>query len=198
MFVIGFATADEIAILKREEWEVEDATRFSKVVDRVDGSLMLPPEPSPSNTQAVAIFVDASVFDVLRPRNLMAGDSHLDLEYKTKRLNAPEQHPPAIGEASAAPVCTCGVAKHGYKNHEGFCAVSLRDRGLPWQPLSTIEWEIENTRLREEEEQLLAEIRRKRDNHKFRCTHKHPDGTDLRAACGGGETFCYTCRQQFD
>lgn len=94
MFVVGFATEDEITILKREEWEVEDATKFGKVVDTVDGSLMLPPEPSPSNTRAVAVFVDASVYDVLRPRNSMAGDSVLDLEYKTKRLNALEQHPP--------------------------------------------------------------------------------------------------------
>lgn len=101
------------------------------------------------------------------------------------------------------PVCSCRLTKPNQPgfmsgNHEAYCQVSMRDRGLPWQPLNVFEWDCENARLRAEEERLLAEIRRIRDNHKFRCTHKNAAGEDVRQAVGGGETFCYTCRQQFD
>lgn len=63
MFVTGFATEDEIVELMNRGWEVEDCKKFGPVVGTVNNSMMLPPEGE--GTRAVAVFVDASLFDVM-------------------------------------------------------------------------------------------------------------------------------------
>lgn len=78
MYIVGFVTADEAAALAERGYEVEDASNYGLVspstAERAtsdlrgphESYLMAKPEPGPDCTQAVAIFVDASVYDVLK------------------------------------------------------------------------------------------------------------------------------------
>lgn len=66
MFVVGFATEDEIATLLKSGYDVEEAKGYGRVVGPEGNTLMLPPKPSPSGTRAVAIFLDASLNEVVR------------------------------------------------------------------------------------------------------------------------------------
>lgn len=101
MFVLGFATAAEIEKLEELGWDVEAAEKFGVVAPytaeegavedqgffvRGDGYLMTKPEPGPDKTQAIAVFVDASVFDVLEPELFSA-------EQISMLANAPEEAP---------------------------------------------------------------------------------------------------------
>lgn len=80
MFVLGFATADEIKKLEELGWDIEAASKFGVVAPytadeanvedqgffvRGDGYLLTKPEPGPDETQAIAVFVDASLYRVL-------------------------------------------------------------------------------------------------------------------------------------
>jgi len=84
MFVVGFATAAEIAELEANGFEIEDATKFGCVATytasqgpadeavepegflvRGDGYLMTKPEPGPDGTQAIAVFLSAALYEVL-------------------------------------------------------------------------------------------------------------------------------------
>lgn len=66
MFIVGYATEAEIALLLERGWEVEDAAKMGRVVGEEAGSMMTAPmQPSPRNTQAVVVFVDASVAEAL-------------------------------------------------------------------------------------------------------------------------------------
>ena len=63
MYVVGFATEEEIKILKDQDWDVEDARRFGKVVGKEGDSLTLP--PNKRKVRAVAVYVEDNVFDLL-------------------------------------------------------------------------------------------------------------------------------------
>lgn len=68
MFVVGFATAVEIADLQDQGFEVEDAPEGCvgpSVEERSEGYLLTKPEPGPNGTKAVSIFLDAALYDVL-------------------------------------------------------------------------------------------------------------------------------------
>lgn len=81
MFIVGFVTADEAAALSERGYEVEDASNYGLVSDSPatkgvtytkpgtngrESYLMAQPEPGPACTQAIAVFVDASVYDTLK------------------------------------------------------------------------------------------------------------------------------------
>lgn len=91
MFVIGYATDQEVELLTAQGWKVEDATTFKALVGDDENALMLPPP----NTKAVVIFVDITVYDALRTRYLNEGDVPLDLEYRNgPRCFSSEERPP--------------------------------------------------------------------------------------------------------
>lgn len=93
MYVVGFATEEEIKILQEQDWDVEDARRFGKVVGKEGDSLTLPPEHP--KTKAVVVFVDASIYDLLRDRTDDPDDRPLDVERCGKQLGGSgERHPP--------------------------------------------------------------------------------------------------------
>lgn len=95
MFVVGYATREECAALEQKGYEIEDATKFGMVAPftadegnvedqgfliRSQGYLMTKPEPGPNGTQAVAVFLDASLHGLLmEARELHAVDSLLDV-----------------------------------------------------------------------------------------------------------------------
>lgn len=100
-----------------------------------------------------------------------------------------------VTKTEATPVCGCRTESD---NHEAYCQISLFKRGLPWQPLNVHEWAEIEAELVKAECVEAEKLRIKHYNHKFRCTHKNAAGEDVRYACGGGDTFCPVCRQQFD
>lgn len=79
MYIVGFVTADEAAVLADSGYEVEDASNYGLVSPFTehrlgddfqpgtphDSYLMAKPEAGPDGTQAVAVFIDASVYRVL-------------------------------------------------------------------------------------------------------------------------------------
>ncbi len=67
MFVVGFATAVEIADLKDQGFAVEDAPRHCIGPEGPEGEgyLLTQPEPGPAGTKAVAVFLDAALHDLL-------------------------------------------------------------------------------------------------------------------------------------
>lgn len=64
MYVIGYATEEEIAQMNELEIDVEPAEKYN-LVGRAGTSLLPPPGESPSNTKAVVVWLDASVIDVV-------------------------------------------------------------------------------------------------------------------------------------
>jgi hypothetical protein len=78
MYIVGFATAVEIADLEDQGLAVEDASYYGLVsprtTDRSDGDaagtgrdsyLMAKPEPGPDGTKAITVFLDAALYDVM-------------------------------------------------------------------------------------------------------------------------------------
>jgi len=68
MFVVGYATAEEIADLEAKEFEVEDVPARCVAPDgdeREEGYLLTKPQPGPSGTRAIAVFIDMSVHKAL-------------------------------------------------------------------------------------------------------------------------------------
>jgi hypothetical protein len=68
MYVIGYATAEEIADLEAKEFEVEDvpARCIAPVGDEMEeGYLLTKPESGPSGTRAIAVFLEMSVYKAL-------------------------------------------------------------------------------------------------------------------------------------
>jgi hypothetical protein len=62
MFVVGFATKEEIEELEKRGWEVEPAEKYNLIGDS-DPYLM--EAPKSEDTKAIVIWVDSSVFDVM-------------------------------------------------------------------------------------------------------------------------------------
>lgn len=67
MYVVGYATEQEVKELQAMDWDVEDARRYGQLMSEDDDSMITPPDASsPSGTRCVVVFVDAGVFDCLR------------------------------------------------------------------------------------------------------------------------------------
>lgn len=108
MFIVGYATAEEIDALEERGYEIEAADKFGCVAPytaeengfeaqgffvRGEGYLMTKPEPGPSGTQAVAIFIDAAVYDMLKEdlftkEQLPALAAQYAIESETPALNS--------------------------------------------------------------------------------------------------------------
>lgn len=185
MFVVGFATHEEVLELEKAGWEVEDARKFGRLVGPEANTLMTEPTPGPAGTRAVVVFVDAAVRDVLG-RELEGED--------IQTVGNLERHEPL-----PEPVCNCGTTTEGHpnfgsKSHEGYCQISLKQHGFPYLPLNVFDWATEDVAIQME----IEKLQEKRQRHRARCTHKMPGGSDVRRPCGGDETWCDTCKQQFD
>jgi hypothetical protein len=62
-YIVGYVSAEERKELERRGWEVEDAERYNLIGD-LDEYLLSHPDSDP-DVQAVVVFVDNSVFDVM-------------------------------------------------------------------------------------------------------------------------------------
>ena len=64
-FIAGFATKTEIAELTRRGWEVEPAEKYNLVGDGEGFLMEEPTHEAPEETQAVVVWVDSSMFDIM-------------------------------------------------------------------------------------------------------------------------------------
>lgn len=75
-----------------------------------------------------------------------------------------------------------------------FCGFEFRMPDTSEGKLNTLEWEVEEKRLKSAistSESMLRALR-------FRCSHHNEAGEDVRYGCGGGETMCPACGTQCD
>lgn len=114
MFIVGFATAVEIAHLQDQGFEVEDAPAGCvgpSIEERGEGFLLAKPEPGPRGTRAVAIFLDAALYDIvaqLEKDKLLERNSLDVAAFVERRRHLLEQ----------ANVLRVEAEKHQYCNHK--------------------------------------------------------------------------------
>jgi len=211
MFVLGHATEDEIAALMNNGYDVEEASGFGRVVGRESDTLMLPPEPSPSRTRAVVIFLDTTLTEVVH--NNEHGSYNPD-----GFTDRGEHH--KHGEERVWPELPF--------DEEFLRIILLQNRILgrdtTMEPFASyrdeLEWRRTDKHVLEteggkklpveriaERHRILANLREisTEQNHlaarqlKELCSHKYEDGKDATAGVPvSGERWCRTCGSQFD
>lgn len=211
MFVVGFATEDEIATLLKAGYDVEEAKGFGRVVGRESDSLMLPPAPSPSNTRAVAIFLDTSLAEVVHNNEhgsynpdgfIDRGEHHkydelavwseLPLDEEFLRIVLLESR--VMGK---------DVTVEPYKSWNNELAWRRTDKYLVSATEKTMSSEQVHglqatvTRMQQAFSNQKDEMARRVRHHL--CSHKTADGFDATVGVPvSGERWCNACKAQFD
>lgn len=211
MFVVGFATEDEIADLLKAGYDIEEAKKFGRVVGHEADALILPPIPSPSGTQAIAIFLDASVAEVVNNNEHGSYDPAKSDERGERRKPGENPAWPELpfDEEFLRIVLLQNRILGKDTTVEPF--TSYRDE-LEWRRTDKhIAQDMTGKKLSVEQ---VAEINRTVDamlpvftdqknlkHHQLRqlCSHAYADGKDASSGVPvSGERWCRTCGSQYD
>lgn len=211
MFVVGFATRDEISQLEQDGYDVEDAAKFGRVVGSVHDSLMRAPDEGPSETRAVAVFVDTAVYDVLTSE---LAPEHVD----SPPIGKLECHKP--DEAQGWPelpldeeflrivllqarVMGKDITVEPYKSWNNELAWRRTDKYMVGSTEKTMNVEqvydlqATITRLSQAFSNQEVDMARRVRNHL--CSHKRADGSDYTVGVPvSAERWCDACKAQFD